>query len=58
MKKFLRKIPGGIFGPDNEAELFHLINLPDKEEQMKEQHFSLLQSCPAGLATVLSGSEA
>ena len=41
MKKFLRKIPGGIFGPENEAELFHLINLPDKEEQMKEQHFSL-----------------
>jgi hypothetical protein len=22
LKKFLRKIPGGIFGPDNEALLF------------------------------------
>lgn len=45
MKKFLRKIPGGIFGPDNEAELFHLINLPDKEEQMKAVH-RLMSSLP------------
>ena len=25
LKKFLRKIPGGIFGPENEAELFDII---------------------------------
>ena len=25
LKKFLRKIPGGIFGPENEAELFAII---------------------------------
>jgi hypothetical protein len=25
LKKFLRKIPGGIFGPDNEALLFRYL---------------------------------
>jgi len=35
IKKFLRKIPGGIFGPENEATLFDSINITDPVERMK-----------------------
>jgi len=35
LKKFLRKIPGGIFGPSNEAALFNMINMEDSQEQLK-----------------------
>jgi hypothetical protein len=34
LKKFLRKIPGGIFGVDNEAELFDIINLEDTQDKL------------------------
>ena len=34
LKKFLRKIPGGVFGPENEAELFEIIKLEDTEEKI------------------------
>ena len=45
MKKFLRKIPGGIFGPDNEAAIFNIIKMEDKTEQMKSIH-RLMTSLP------------
>jgi hypothetical protein len=35
IKKFLRKIPGGIFGPENEAALFNSINMSESCERMK-----------------------
>ena len=35
LKKFLRKIPGGIFGPENEAALFNMINIDDPQQQIK-----------------------
>lgn len=35
IKKFLRKIPGGIFGPENEATLFDSINITDPVQRMK-----------------------
>ena len=38
MKKFLRKIPGGIFGADNEAAIFKIIKMEDKADQMKAVH--------------------
>ena len=34
LKKFLRKLPGGIFGPDNEAELFRVIKAGTEEEKL------------------------
>ncbi len=34
LKKFLRKIPGGVFGPENEAELFEIIKQTDTETQI------------------------
>ena len=34
LKKFLRKLPGGIFGPDNEFELFRVIKLKSEEEKL------------------------
>ena len=34
LKKFLRKIPGGIFGSQNEALLFTIENLPNDEEKL------------------------
>ena len=34
LKKFLRKIPGGIFGPDNEAELFSVIDMDTEDEKL------------------------
>lgn len=38
IKTFLRKIPGGIFGPENEAALFNMINMEDKDEQCSAAH--------------------
>ena len=34
LKQFLRKIPGGIFGRENEAILFTLVNLQTEEEKL------------------------
>ena len=34
LKKFLRKIPGGIFGPDNETELFSIIDMDTEDEKL------------------------
>jgi hypothetical protein len=34
LKKFLRKIPGGIFGPDNEALLFSTVNMDSDAEKL------------------------
>ena len=34
LKKFLRKLPGGIFGPDNEAELFRVIKAGTEQEKL------------------------
>ena len=45
MKKFLRKIPGGIFGADNEAAIFKIIKMEDKADQMKAVH-GLMTSLP------------
>lgn len=35
IKKFLRKIPGGIFGAESEAALFNSISISDSGERMK-----------------------
>ena len=45
MKKFLRKIPGGIFGPQNEATIFNIIKMTDTGEQLKAVH-RLMTSLP------------
>lgn len=45
MKKFLRKIPGGIFGPQNEATIFSIIKMTDTVEQLKAVH-RLMTSLP------------
>ena len=34
LKKFLRKIPGGIFGPANEALLFTIADLQSESEKL------------------------
>jgi hypothetical protein len=38
LKKFLRKLPGGIFGRDGEQRLFEVIELPYTEEQRDQIH--------------------
>ncbi|XP_037032796.1 uncharacterized protein LOC119071844 isoform X3 [Bradysia coprophila] len=38
LKKFLRKIPGGIFGRDGEAELFDIIQIDDQLDQQERIH--------------------
>ena len=38
LKKFLRKIPGGIFGADVESRLFEVINWDSVEDQRDEMH--------------------
>jgi hypothetical protein len=38
LKKFLRKIPGGIFGRGGEQRLFAVIDLPTIEEQRDQIH--------------------
>lgn len=36
LKKFLRKIPGGIFGPSNEELLFTIVEMDDSDNQASE----------------------
>ena len=38
LKKFLRKIPGGIFGRNNEQQLFAIVEMESVEEQQNEIH--------------------
>lgn len=38
LKKFLRKIPGGIFGRDGETELFSIIKIDDEIVQQDRIH--------------------
>lgn len=38
LKKFLRKIPNGIFGREVESELFKIIEIDDKLEQQTKIH--------------------
>ncbi|PNF23698.1 hypothetical protein B7P43_G02484 [Cryptotermes secundus] len=45
LKKFLRKIPGGIFGRGGEQRLFAVIDLPTIEEQRDQIH-RLITSLP------------
>ncbi|KAG8191654.1 hypothetical protein JTE90_016444 [Oedothorax gibbosus] len=45
LKKFLRKLPGGIFGPENEEYLFEIINLEGLEEKRDRIH-RLITSLP------------
>lgn len=45
LKKFLRKLPGGIFGREGEQSLFTVIDLDDNEEQRDHIH-SLVTSLP------------
>lgn len=45
LKKFLRKIPGGVFGRDGETELFHAVDIEDELMQQEKIH-KLLMSLP------------
>ncbi|XP_070531112.1 rho GTPase-activating protein 20-like isoform X2 [Cardiocondyla obscurior] len=45
LKKFLRKIPGGIFGKEAEQQLFAIIQL-DSVEQQRDQIHRLITSMP------------
>jgi len=45
LKKFLRKIPGGIFGPENEKVLFDLIKT-DKEDEQKRKIQCIINNLP------------
>ena len=38
LKKFLRKLPGGIFGVEGEQELFRVIEMTNVEEQRDLVH--------------------
>jgi len=38
LKKFLRKIPGGVFGKENETQLFTVIQLDSIEQQRDQIH--------------------
>lgn len=38
LKKFLRKLPGGIFGPEREERLFTIIQWEDAEQKREEIH--------------------
>ena len=38
LKKFLRKIPGGVFGLDGEIELFHIVEIEDENVQQEKIH--------------------
>ncbi|XP_069167383.1 uncharacterized protein RhoGAP71E isoform X7 [Procambarus clarkii] len=46
LKKFLRKLPEGIFGREGEQELFSIIQLSDTEQQRDHIH-RLITSMPA-----------
>ncbi|XP_055526763.1 uncharacterized protein LOC129719459 isoform X4 [Wyeomyia smithii] len=45
LKKFLRKIPGGVFGRDGETELFQIVDIDDELIQQEKIH-KLLMSLP------------
>uniref|UniRef100_A0A146L3B2 Rho GTPase-activating protein 20 n=2 Tax=Lygus hesperus TaxID=30085 RepID=A0A146L3B2_LYGHE len=45
LKKFLRKIPGGIFGRTNEQQLFTIVQMESVEQQRDEIH-QLITSLP------------
>ncbi|CAD6237674.1 GSCOCG00008295001-RA-CDS [Cotesia congregata] len=45
LKKFLRKIPGGVFGREGEQQLFTVIQL-DSMEQQRDQIYQLITSLP------------
>ncbi|XP_059487297.1 rho GTPase-activating protein 20 [Neocloeon triangulifer] len=45
LKKFLRKLPGGIFGADGERCLFDIIEMKDKDAQREKIH-QLITSLP------------
>ncbi|XP_065359301.1 putative uncharacterized protein DDB_G0277255 isoform X2 [Calliphora vicina] len=45
LKKFLRKVPNGIFGRSGEEELFAIIELSNESEQIDRLH-KLIQSLP------------
>lgn len=45
LKKFLRKIPGGVFGREGEAELFQIVDIEDEPVQQERIH-KLLMSLP------------
>ena len=45
LKKFLRKLPGGIFGSFIEQELFHLVQESDLQSQRNHIH-DLILSLP------------
>ncbi|KAL6424052.1 hypothetical protein ACFW04_009744 [Cataglyphis niger] len=45
LKKFLRKIPGGVFGKEGEQQLFTVIQL-DSIEQQRDQIHRLITSMP------------
>lgn len=38
LKKFLRKIPGGVFGRSGEEELFTIVGIDDENEQHERIH--------------------
>ncbi|EDS43530.1 conserved hypothetical protein [Culex quinquefasciatus] len=38
LKKFLRKIPGGVFGRDGETELFQIVDIGEEEVQQEKMH--------------------
>lgn len=45
LKKFLRKLPGGIFGPENEEALFEIINIENIDDKRERIH-RLIASLP------------
>ncbi|GAB6030113.1 hypothetical protein CHUAL_005792 [Chamberlinius hualienensis] len=45
LKKFLRKLPGGIFGPEMEDVLFRIIDYENPEDKWQEMH-QLITSMP------------
>ncbi|XP_055621774.1 uncharacterized protein LOC129765451 isoform X3 [Toxorhynchites rutilus septentrionalis] len=45
LKKFLRKIPGGVFGREGETELFHIVDIEEEQVQQEKIH-KLLMSLP------------
>lgn len=38
LKKFLRKIPGGVFGKELENQLFEIIEMDDQKKKRDEIH--------------------
>ena len=46
MQKKIFQIPGGIFGPENEATLFDSINITDPVERMKVGQMNAKNATP------------